>query len=199
MVVYPLVYVVCTIPLASARMAAMSGEPPSLARLCLSGAMITSNGWLDVLLYTLTRRIMIFSDEPPADDNGFDTFSAFWTEKPRRFGGETTIEAMHKHSTSQSHRRGNFGRSRVTLPSNNESSDDLCGIMSGKDIKLVTTTQVISEPAAPEDYEEMEAEAREARPRSPLRRWSEDTGHSGALSFKELASTPRSGTPKSRY
>lgn len=196
MVVYPLVYVVCTIPLASARMAAMSGEPPSLARLCLSGAMITSNGWLDVLLYTLTRRIMIFSDEPPPEDNGFDTFATFWAEKPRRFGGETTIEANHKHSHSASHSHGHrlhFGRSRVTLPSSSESSDDLCGVMSHKDIKLVTTTQVTSEPAQPEDFEEMEAEARKARPRSPVRRWSEDTGHSGAFSLKEIsrAATPR--------
>lgn len=186
MVVYPLVYVVCTIPLASARMAAMSGSPPSLARLCLSGAMIVSNGWLDVLLYTLTRRIMIFSDEPPADNNGFDTFSTFWTEKSSRFGGETTIEAV----PAQSQSRRPFGRSKVTLPSTSESSDDLCGVMSDKDIKLVTTTQVTSEPAQPEDYEQMEAEARKARPRTPVRRWSEETGASVALSFKE-ATTPR--------
>jgi hypothetical protein len=175
MVVYPLVYVVCTIPLASARMAAMSGSPPSLARLCLSGAMITSNGWLDVLLYTLTRRIMIFSDEPPSDDNGFDTFSTFWTTQPRRFGGECTVSALNARSR---------GRSRVTLPSSSESSDDLCGAMSGKDIKLVTTTEVRSEPAAPEDYEEMEMEKRRKRPRSPVGRWSEDTSGSRALSFK---------------
>jgi hypothetical protein len=175
MVVYPLVYVVCTIPLASARMAAMSGSPPSLARLCLSGAMITSNGWLDVLLYTLTRRIMIFSDEPPADDNGFDTFSTFWTSQSRRFGGECTVSAMNTRSR---------GRSRVTLPSSSESSDDLYTTMSGKDIKLVTTTEVRSEPAAPEDYEEMEMEKRRKRPRSPVGRWSEETSGSRALSFK---------------
>ena len=46
MVVYPLVYVICTIPLASARMASMSGHTPSLTRLCLCGAIMASNGWL---------------------------------------------------------------------------------------------------------------------------------------------------------
>ncbi|KAH3912283.1 hypothetical protein HBI56_005530 [Parastagonospora nodorum] len=171
MVVYPLVYVVCTIPLASSRMAAMSGSPPSLVRLCLSGAMITSNGWLDVLLYTLTRRIMIFSDEPPPDDNGFDTFSTFWATQPRRFGGECTISA-----------------DGVTLPSCNESSDDLCNT---KDIKLVTTTEVKSEPAGPEDFAELE---RRQRPRTPIGRWSED---SGQLSLKlEDFESSRSGTPR---
>jgi hypothetical protein len=134
MVVYPLVYVICTIPLASARMASMSGHPPSLARLCLSGAMITSNGWLDVLLYTCTRRIMIFSDEPPSDENGIDTFATFWIEKPKRFGGECTIESLA---------RSQRGRSRVTLPSRSDSSDDLVG-MHTKDIKLVTTMEVKS-------------------------------------------------------
>lgn len=189
MVVYPLVYVVCTIPLASARMAAMSGSPPSLERLCLAGAMITSNGWLDVLLYTFTRRIMIFSDEPPADDIGIDTFATFWTEKPRRFGGECTVSALHTNKRSR-------GRSRVTLPSSGESSDDLFAVMSGKDIKLVTTTEVKSEPAAPEDYQAMEEEKRKRRPRSPVGRWSEETSGSRNLSFKMEDFGSRAGTPR---
>lgn len=180
MVVYPLIYVVCTIPLASARMASMSGHPPSLARLCLSGAMITSNGWLDVLLYTCTRRIMIFSDEPPSENIGIDTFSTFWFEKSRRFGGECTVEALNSHHTRRR------ARSKVTLPSGSDSSDDLC-CSNDKDIKLVTTTQVTSEPAQPEDFEEMDADARRMRASSPTGRWSEDTSGSRSLSLKELA------------
>ena len=166
MVVYPVVYVICTLPLASARMAAMTGNPPSLARLCLSGAMITSNGWLDVLLYTCTRRIMIFSDEPPSDDNGFDTFSPFWRANPTRFGGETTIEALH----SKKNRRV---ASRSALPSGRGSLDDL--FVRSNDIKLVMTTHVTSEPANDDELEEMEAGTRRARPRSPLSQWSEET------------------------
>jgi hypothetical protein len=173
MVVYPTIYVLCTISLASARMASMSGHPVSLARLCLSGALVTSNGWLDVLLYTCTRRILIFSDEPPSDENGIDTFATFWIQKPKRFGGECTVESLG---------RARRCRSRVTLPSGSDSSDNL----NTKDIKLVTTTEVRSEPAQPEDYEEMETEARKMRPRSPIGRWSEDTSASRSLSWKEL-------------
>jgi hypothetical protein len=195
MVVYPVVYVVCTLPLASARMAAMSNRPPSLARLCLSGAMITSNGWLDVLLYTLTRRIMIFSDEPPEDDNGIDTFSAFWTNDGKRFGAACKIEADHSHthtshrSQHQHHRTWRSGgRGLVSLQSKNDSSDDLCCGLGERDIKLVTTTQIFSEPAQPEDFEEMEAEARRARPRTPQGRWSEES--SGGMKEMELAHIP---------
>lgn len=181
MVVYPIVYVICTLPLASARMAAMSGKPASLARLCLSGAMITSNGWLDVLLYTLTRRIMVFSDEPPPDDNGLDTFAAFWAENPKRFGGVCTVEAGPHVDQPRSR-----GRGLVSLASRNESGDNLCGVGS-HDIKLVKTTHVVSEPAQPEDFEEMEELARKMRPRTPTGRWSED---SAGMKELELAHIP---------
>jgi hypothetical protein len=180
MVAYPIVYVICTLPLASARMAAMGGHSPSLARLCLAGAMITSNGWLDVLLYTLTRRIMVFSDEPPPDDNGIDTFAAFWTEKERRFGGACTIEANHPDRNSKR------SRGLVSHTSRNESGENLCATGS-RDIKLVTTTQVLSEPAQPEDFEELEEIARKMRPRTPPTRWSED---SAGMKDMELAHIP---------
>lgn len=180
MVVYPVVYVICTLPLASARMAAMGGKPPSLSRLCLAGAMITSNGWLDVLLYTLTRRIMVFSDEPPPDDNGIDTFAAFWSESPKRFGNGCKIEAV----LSEQHRRR--GKGMVALSTKSDSADDLCGVGS-RDIRLVTTTHVVSEPAQPADYEEMEEIARKMRPRTPIGRWSED---SAGMKDLELAHIP---------
>lgn len=135
--------------------------------------MITSNGWLDVLLYTLTRRIMIFSDEPPADDNGIDNFVAFWSEKPRRFGGTWLIEGGNGEQPKPSRRGRGFGS--LSLPLDNDSGEDLVGA-GNRDIKLVTTTQVLSEPAQPEDFEEMEEMARQNRPRTPLGRWSEDSG-----------------------
>jgi hypothetical protein len=183
MVVYPLVYVICTIPLASSRMSAMSGNPPSLVRLCLSGAIITSNGWLDVLLYAYTRRILIFNDEPPSDDdNGVDTFAVFWVEKTTRFGGECTVEATNMQSKS---RRGR-SKGKITLSSRSDSSDDLVSA-GATDIKLITTTQVTSELAQPEDVEEMEAGARKSRPRTPNSRWSTESSDSRNLSLKDLS------------
>jgi hypothetical protein len=155
-------------------MAAMSNKPPSLARLCLCGAMITSNGWLDVLLYTVTRRIMIFSDEPPPDNNGIDTFSAFWSESGKRFGAACTIEA--DPSNRPQNRKPARARGIVTLPSKNDSVDDLCDV-GDKDIKMVTTTHIFSEPAQPADYAAMEEEERKNRPRTPTGRWSEESAN----------------------
>jgi G protein-coupled glucose receptor regulating Gpa2 C-term len=92
MAVYPLIYVICTLPLASARTAAMAGRNVPMSYLLFAGAMITSNGWLDCLLYALTRRILIFSDDPPSEDCGLETFALPWTPITR-FGTTTTITA----------------------------------------------------------------------------------------------------------
>ncbi|KAF2202239.1 integral membrane protein-like protein [Delitschia confertaspora ATCC 74209] len=176
MVVYPIVYVVCTLPLASARMASMFDRPPSWGRLCFSALMITSNGWLDVLLYTLTRRILLFSDEPPPDNNGIDTFSPIWRHSAKRFGAMTTIETtavkQPKHKKKSSHVRA--GRGLVSLQSRDDSSDDLCGVGTNN-IKLETTTTVFSELAVQADLEEMEAERKRRRPPTPTERYSEES------------------------
>ncbi|QIW99309.1 hypothetical protein AMS68_004827 [Peltaster fructicola] len=65
MVAYPIVYCICTLPIVSARLASSAGKDPGYIYLCIGGAMITSNGWLDVLLYTLTRSSYIVQGEAP--------------------------------------------------------------------------------------------------------------------------------------
>ena len=94
MALYPAVYVCCTLPLASARMMSIAGHPPSYARLCVAGAMITSNGWLDVLVYTMTRRISLFGSDPPPENIGIEHFTVpfFGNSGTGRFGTVTTIE-----------------------------------------------------------------------------------------------------------
>jgi hypothetical protein len=92
MIAYPIIYVVCTLPLATLRMYSMANPDIKISGgwFCFAGAMITSNGWLDVLLYTMTRRITLFSDEPPPTDNGIESFFVPW--KKDSFGTETTCE-----------------------------------------------------------------------------------------------------------
>ncbi|KAJ5999936.1 hypothetical protein N7481_000345 [Penicillium waksmanii] len=67
MTIYPIVYVVLSLPLAAGRMANMSGKMPSVAFFCSAGAIITSSGLVDVILYTLTRRNLIIDSEPSQD------------------------------------------------------------------------------------------------------------------------------------
>ena len=68
MTLYPCVYVLLTLPLSAGRMWSMAhnGKPYSDAFACVAGAMITSCGWVDSLLYTLTRRRLLRDTMPNA-------------------------------------------------------------------------------------------------------------------------------------
>lgn len=71
MMIYPLAYVVLSLPLAAGRMASAKGNTPSLTYFCISGAMMTSSGWVDVLLYTLTRRNLFHDMERSNRDRSY--------------------------------------------------------------------------------------------------------------------------------
>ncbi|KAG9238174.1 G protein-coupled glucose receptor regulating Gpa2-domain-containing protein [Amylocarpus encephaloides] len=75
MILYPLIYTVCTAPLASLRIYALAGHSVSLGYFCMAGTMIACNGWLDVLLYASTRADIVFADLPPGEGTGLDTFN----------------------------------------------------------------------------------------------------------------------------
>lgn len=64
MVLYPVSYIILSLPLAAGRMTAARGRTPSVVYFCVSGAIIASSGFVDVLLYTLTRRNLILDSEP---------------------------------------------------------------------------------------------------------------------------------------
>lgn len=62
MILYPAIYMILTLPLAAGRMAAMTGVTLPDTYYCVAGSLITSCGWLDALLYTLTRRVLISTE-----------------------------------------------------------------------------------------------------------------------------------------
>lgn len=59
MVMYPAVYVILTLPIAVGRMVAMTGTPMPDVFFVIAGSLLTSCGWIDALLYALTRRILV--------------------------------------------------------------------------------------------------------------------------------------------
>ena len=62
MIMYPAVYVVLTLPIAVGRMIAMTGHPMPDYFYVIAGCLLTSCGWIDALLYTLTRRVLVSGD-----------------------------------------------------------------------------------------------------------------------------------------
>ncbi|KAF4309544.1 putative integral membrane protein [Botryosphaeria dothidea] len=70
MVVYPLTYVLLTLPLAAGRMATMTGKQLPIIYYCVAGSMMTSCGWVDALLYALTRRVLVSNEIDPRKSGG---------------------------------------------------------------------------------------------------------------------------------
>lgn len=117
-VAYPIVYVVCTLPLVKARLTSMADKPVSFLELTIAGAMITSNGWLDVLLYTLTRRGVLFG--PDIEDEQTRILETFRIRPDQAYGTTTVIEA-NKSRQSQHGRK----RSQPHIHRDGSGGDDL--------------------------------------------------------------------------
>ncbi|KXT18162.1 hypothetical protein AC579_7689 [Pseudocercospora musae] len=75
---YPMVYVVCTLPAVVIRLRVLTGGKATVSQLTALGIMLVSNGWLDVLLYTITRSTLIFGPAVQDDEvYALETFTRF--------------------------------------------------------------------------------------------------------------------------
>ncbi len=127
MILYPLIYTFCTAPLAGGRIYALAGHEVSLGYFCAAGTMIACNGWLDVILYASTRADIVFSEYPPGEEIGLETFA--FMGKGYRLGTVTTIEASggsspHPHSTGPSR----LGKLSSRGRNGGDSVENLCGL-----------------------------------------------------------------------
>lgn len=146
-IAYPIIYVVCTLPLVIARLTGMAGGTVTFPQLCVAAAMITSNGWLDVLLYSLTRKALVFGDEMPAENEKvLDTFRI--TVRPdQEYGTTTTISAIGQQHVRQPSRGMGLDRrkraaSRGEQHSRHGSTEELFGVQG---VKTETVVQVRSD------------------------------------------------------
>ncbi|KAF4961219.1 hypothetical protein FGADI_456 [Fusarium gaditjirri] len=91
--IYPVIYVMCTLPLAAGRIATMAGANVPNGYFCFAGAMIASNGSFDCLLFGTTRNTIVFASkyDVSSDDVGLSTF-AFLKTPTRRFGNTISIQ-----------------------------------------------------------------------------------------------------------
>lgn len=95
MVMYPLVYVVLTLPIAVGRMVAMTGTPMNEVFFCIAGSLLTSCGWIDALLYTLTRRVLVSQDLSGGQYHTHHTVTAITTNAARP-GDNYGLQSMTK-------------------------------------------------------------------------------------------------------
>ncbi|RGP76860.1 g- coupled receptor [Fusarium longipes] len=92
--IYPVIYVLCTLPLAAGRIATMAGAKVPNGYFCFAGAMIASNGSFDCLLFGTTRNTIVFASKYDVASNnvGLSTFAFLKTPTNRRFGNTISIQ-----------------------------------------------------------------------------------------------------------
>ncbi|CRG91177.1 hypothetical protein PISL3812_08225 [Talaromyces islandicus] len=158
MVIYPVAYVVLSLPLAAGRMASARGEQPSMAYFCVAGAMMTSSGMVDVVVYTLTRRNLITDSEYRGNSAYNNIVSGHRNNRSHHHGYGARSANLTTTVTStvagggggwKTHR----GKNRSSDSEGSGSTDNI--VQQPKDIELgqlgkvyqQTTIEVTSEPA----------------------------------------------------
>jgi hypothetical protein len=87
MLLYPVAYTVFTLPLAAGRMSTLADNQPRLDFFVVAGALMGSCGWVDVALYTCTRRLIILLPGETVQDSS----KPAKTPGTLRYGTITTI------------------------------------------------------------------------------------------------------------
>ncbi|KAJ5974582.1 hypothetical protein N7481_011792 [Penicillium waksmanii] len=105
MVIYPLVYLVLSLPLAAGRMATARGDSPSKTYFGIAGCLMALSGFMDVVVYTLTRRHLLIDTEHSTTDRNYDNNTdSQW---------QTQITTNANGSRSRKSKRGGLMSSRL--------------------------------------------------------------------------------------
>lgn len=86
----------------------MTGTYVGITYFLVAGALIASNGWLDVVLFATTRHTVIFDRPVDSDDTGVDTFAFMRTPHTRLYGNMVWVQ----------------GGADTTTMSNNDASEE---------------------------------------------------------------------------
>ena len=151
MIIYPIAYVVLSLPLAAGRMSSARGNTPDTTYFCLAGAMIASSGLVDTILYTATRRALLVDSE-----------ASMGTERERPYGGQSNKNRISTFVTGdrrQTRTDISGGRTRwfgddEESASNDARDSSTDGIMRGVEMPEIgkvyqkTTVEITHEPAS---------------------------------------------------
>ncbi|KAF3398277.1 hypothetical protein F1880_005809 [Penicillium rolfsii] len=164
MTIYPIVYIVLSLPLAAGRMATANSKTPSIDFFCCAGAIITSSGLVDVALYTLTRRNLIIDSEPSQDHS----YNKFASSRGRH--GENHLTTITAADPKTRTRNGGLD----TELDRDGSTDNIVqsGVEMGPMGKVYqeTTIEITTEPAYPSEVAS-ERSSKDDFNEAPSRTW----------------------------
>lgn len=94
--IYPVLYVLCTGPLAAVRTATGTGMKLSATWYCVAGSLVASHGWVNVVLWATT---IMFLPSDQLREVGLDKFVR--TPMDRRYGNMVWIQGASSESNTQ--------------------------------------------------------------------------------------------------
>ena len=156
MLLYPFAYIILSLPIAAGRMSLMNGHNPGSTYFYATGALIMCSGWVDSILYFVTRRRLLEADIQTESGTGTDG------SKRRRTGyGNVTSsigEGTEPHVVSPTkHNYLAAGKER-NRPSASSSTDHIIESVEFTDLGGVNQTTVI----------EISTESKEDKPSSNI-------------------------------
>lgn len=157
MVIYPFVYLVLSLPLAAGRMATARHVAPSKAYFAVAGSLMAFSGFIDVAVYTLTRRHLLIETNSSVNDNAY----MYSETKGFQTHVSTTGGKERKYQVGNKMRRGLQTVQSVNNTVNDDRDDSTEDIMRKGDIEMgnlahggvyqETTIEISSEPVEPAD------------------------------------------------
>ncbi|KAK7450236.1 integral membrane protein [Colletotrichum acutatum] len=163
---YPIVFLLCTAPLALGRILSSGGIKLSAEYLIFAGCMITSNGWIDVLIFSSTRSGILF-DAPVDEQNvGLDTFN--FTPLGQQYGHRVWIEGGAAKDDSHNRKPSVFRRpsrrARLGSEASHDRSESQTSLhdrdVSGlKGIQMETVTRIFVEEVDPAKNKNLDFES----------------------------------------
>ncbi|KAJ5223869.1 hypothetical protein N7468_008411 [Penicillium chermesinum] len=166
MVVYPLLYLILSLPLAAGRMSTARGDPPSKTYFGVAGCLMALSGFMDVMVYTLTRRHLIIDTEHTDSDrvyyNGTDsqwqtniTTNASYSRKGFRMGSSRIGSKVRPAGHKEKDRLSPFeGSTENIVPKDDVELSNFYGVYQQ------TTIEISHEPAPAVEVDNREHSAR---------------------------------------
>ncbi|GIJ98466.1 hypothetical protein Aspvir_000583 [Aspergillus viridinutans] len=155
MVIYPLVYVLLSLPLAAGRMSSARGVVPSKAYFTTTSALMALSGLMDVVMYIVTRRHLLMDTDVSTSDRYY-TYTSL--NLYNTHVSTTVVGPENKKSRVKSRlRRGLQSINDTVLDDRGDSTDD---IVPKGDMELgnmahgvyqETTIEITHEAAEPEE------------------------------------------------
>ncbi|OAX81034.1 hypothetical protein ACJ72_04628 [Emergomyces africanus] len=101
MILYPIAYIALSLPIAAGRTALMNYKDPGMPYFYAMGSLLVCSGWVDSLLYFLTRRRLLEADiqtetESTSNQNYNHSSGALRTIG----GGIRGVDSRHKHNSA---------------------------------------------------------------------------------------------------